>query len=152
MLIKVLCFLLFTTPLCALYNGNPSLPDMPERGLWAAGDDWWGIKIGYEVDSTFSKRVKIKERISSVKDLFDQYTSYKQLGVFTFNIIDRFEIYGLLGAMKLKIAQRPIQNTRLEYETDNQMIWGIGGRIVLVYWEDAELFVRGVLIEKIFHA
>jgi len=136
MLLKIVCFILFTVPLCALYNGNPSLPDMPERGLWAAGDEWWGIKIGYELDSTFSKRVKIKERQSSVKDLFDQYKSSKQLGVFTFNIIDRFEIYGLLGAMKLKMAQRPVQNVRLEYETDSQMIWGIGGRVVLVYWEE----------------
>lgn len=136
MQILMLCFLVFTMPLCALYNGNPSLPDMPERGVTTAIDDWWSIKIGYEIDKTFSKRVKVKDRVSSVKDLFDQYKSYKQLGIFTFNIIDRFEIYGLLGSMKLTMAQRPIDSVRLEYETDSQMVWGIGGRVVLVYWEE----------------
>ena len=106
MLRTLICFILLSTPLCALYNGNPSLPDMPERGLWATGDDWWGIKMGYELDGTFSKRIKIKKRKSSIKDLFDQYQSLKQFGVLTFNIIDRFEVYGLLGAMKIDMAQR----------------------------------------------
>jgi major outer membrane protein len=109
---------------------------MPERGLWATGDDWWGIKVGYELDGTFSKRIKIKKRKSSIKDLFDQYQSLKQFGVLTFNIIDRFEVYGLLGAMKIDMAQRPVRNIRVEYETDSQLIWGVGGRVVLVYWEE----------------
>ena len=54
----------------------------------------------------------------------------------TFNIIDRFEVYGLLGAMKIDMAQRPVRNIRVEYETDSQLIWGVGGRVVLVYWEE----------------
>lgn len=136
MLRKLICFILLSAPLCALYNGNPSFPDMPERGLWAPVDDWWGIKVGYEIDGTFSKRIKIKKRKSSIKDLFDQYQSLKQFGVFTFNIIDRFEIYGLLGAMKIDMTQRPVRPVRVEYETDSQLIWGVGGRVVLVYWEE----------------
>lgn len=129
-------------PLCALYNGNPSLPDMPERGLWAAQDDWGSFKLGYELDGTFSKRVKVKQRRSSRKDLFDEYRSQKQLGVLTFNLIDRFEIYALLGAMKLKFSQRPVRTVRMQYQTDSQLIWGVGGRVVLVYWEEVILGVN----------
>jgi major outer membrane protein len=109
---------------------------MPERGVWGGRDSWWGVKLGYEIDATLSKRTKVKERHSSIKDLFDQYTSIKQLGVLTFNIIDRFELYGLIGAMKLRMVQRPIDRVRLAYETSNQCIGGIGGRFILVYWEE----------------
>ena len=148
--------LFFSFPLFALYNGNPSLPGMPELGLWISNDDWWGIKVGYEWDDTFEKRVKIDDRESSINDRYDTYCSIKNIGVLTFNVIDRFEMYGLLGAMKLDLSQRPIKGTRLQYQTDSQLMWGVGGRIILVYWEEMIMGVNALycgshlIVDQIF--
>ena len=144
MYVKIFLLLFFTTPLVALYNGNPSLPDMPEQGLFTRGDQCFGVKLGYELDATFSKRVKfdVEQQGSKIKDLLDTYHSTKQLGVITFNLIDRFEIYTLLGSMKLKMSQRPFKGSYVEYETDNELIWGVGGRVVLVYWDEVILGVN----------
>lgn len=137
-------FLFFSLPLFALYNGNPSQPDMPEIGLWISNDDWWGIKLGYEWDDTFEKRVKIDDRESSVNDRIDTFCAMKNIGTVTFNVIDRFEVYGLLGAIKLDLAQRPTRTSRLQYQTDSQLMWGVGGRIILVYWEEMIMGVNAL--------
>lgn len=137
-------FFLFSLPLFAIYNGNPSQPNMPELGIWISNDDWWGIKLGYEWDNTFEKRVKVEERHSSIRDRFDTYNSVTNFGVFTFNASDRFEVYGKLGAMKLELAGRPTDNVKLLYTTDNQLCWAVGGRIILVYWEEVVMGVNAL--------
>ena len=138
-----LCFFV-SFPLFALYNGNPSAANMPELGLFVSNDDWWGIKLGYEWDNTFDKRAKIDNRQSSVRDRYDSYASIKNQGVLTFNVSDRFEFYAKLGVMKLEIAQRPTDALRLQYFTDNQLLWTVGGRIILVYWEEMVMGVNAL--------
>ncbi len=117
---------------------------MPELGLWVSNDDWWGVKLGYEWDNTFDKRVKVENRQSSVRDRYDIYASFKNQGVLTFNVSDRIECYAKLGVMKLKITQRPINTTHLQYFTDNQLLWTIGGRIILVYWEEMVMGINAL--------
>lgn len=146
-----LLFTLLCTPLFALYNGNPSLPDMPEVGIWISNDDWWGIKLGYEWDNVFEKRVKVKERSSSVRERLDRYSTRKNEGVLTFNVSDRFEFYGKLGVMKLGLSQRPTNTVKLDYRTDNQFLWGAGGRIILVYWEEMVLGVNALYSGSFMH-
>lgn len=151
MKIWTLLFTFVFIPLFALYNGSPSQPDIPEVGIWISNDDWWGIKIGYEWDNIFEKRVKVKERISSVRERFDRYSTRKNEGVLTFNVSDRFEFYGKLGAMKLDLSQRPTNTIKLDYHTDNQLLWGAGGRIILVYWEEMVLGVNALYSGSFMH-
>lgn len=132
------------TPLFALYNGNPSEPDMPEIGIWISSHEWWGIKLGYEWDMTSQKKIKVRERVTSIRERFDCYSSLKNEGVLTFNVSDRFEVYGKLGVMKLELSHRPTDMTRLDYRSDNQLLWGGGGRVVLVYWEEMVLGVNAL--------
>lgn len=142
---KQLFLLVFMTlPLFALYNGNPSQPNMPETGIWISDDDWWGIKLGYEWDNTFDKRAKVEERHSSIRDRYDTFATVKNQGTFTFNVSDRFEFYGKLGVMKLELEQRPTNTTCLQYHTDNQFLWSFGGRIILVYWEEMVMGVNAL--------
>lgn len=133
---KLWIFLLLTPALFALYNGNPSLPNMPEEGIWSSNDAWWGIKLGYEWDRTFDKKVKVDGRESSIRERFDTYKSLKNQGTLTFNASDRFELYGKLGVMKIDLAQRPTDTVLMEYQTNSQFMWGVGGRIILVYWDE----------------
>ena len=154
--IFLLLNLIFSLPLFALYNGNPSQPDMPELGLWISSDDWWGFKMGYQWDDTFEKRVKVEDpqtTASSIKtkDLFDKYQAYKNFGVFTFNVIDRFEIYGELGTMKATLSARPLRTTRIQFETDSYLAWGVGGRIVLLYWEEMIMGVSALYNGSFLH-
>lgn len=144
MKIWTLVLTLLFTPLFALYNGNPSNPDMPEEGIWISNDYWWGFKLGYEWDYTFEKKIKVEERASSVRERFDTYCARKNEGALIFNVSDRFEIYGKLGVMKLDLTHRPTNTTKLDYFTDNQFLWGVGGRIILVYWEEIVMGVNGI--------
>jgi hypothetical protein len=134
----------FTFPLFALYNGNPAEPAMPERGIWISTDDWWGIKLDYEWDQVYEKKIKVEERISSKRERFDRFFSQKNEGLMVFNISDRIEIYGKLGVMKLNLSQRPNDEVRLNYHTDNQFLWGFGGRVILVYWEEVVMGVNAL--------
>jgi major outer membrane protein len=137
-------FLLLSTSLFAIHNGNPSEPNMPELGAFISCDDWWGFKLGYEWDYTFDKRVKIRDRKSSVRERFDHYISTSNKGALTFNVSDRFEFYAKLGVDKLELSQRPNDSVRLEYFTDNQLAWYAGGRIILVYWEEMVMGVNAL--------
>ena len=146
---KAIFFLVVTSlPLFALYNGNPAEPSMPETGLWISNDDWWGVKVGYLWDQTFEKRIKVRERISSVRERFDTYFSTKNEGILTFNVSDRVEIYGRLGAMKLKLSQRPTDFVKLDYQTDSQFLWGVGGRVILVYWNEMVMGVNALYTDS----
>ncbi|NRA90350.1 MAG: hypothetical protein HRU43_04400 [Simkaniaceae bacterium] len=46
--------------------------------------------------------------------------------------------------MKLELAQRPTKTVRLQYFTDNQLLWSVGGRIILVYWEEMVMGVNAL--------
>lgn len=142
---------LLITPVFALYNGNPSQPDMPEIGLWISNDNWWGFKLGYEWDYTFEKRIKVEDRRSSVRERFDTYCTRKNEGTLIFNVSDRFEVYGKLGSMKLDLSQRATNTVKLDYHTDNQFLWGIGGRIILVYWEEMVMGVNALYSGSYMH-
>ena len=79
-------FLLLFTSLFAIHNGNPSEPNMPELGAFISCDEWWGFKLGYEWDYTFDKRVKIRDRKSSVRKRFDHYILTSNKAALTFDI------------------------------------------------------------------
>ncbi len=141
----LLLLTLLATPLFALYNGNPSAPNMPELGLYIDNASWWGIKWGYQWDYTFNKWIKIDNpQKSKVRDVWDNYQAYKNFGVFTFNWIDRVEASAQLGAMSAQLATRPLPNIREGFETKEQMAWGAGGRIILVYWEELVMGVNAI--------
>ncbi|MCP5505540.1 MAG: hypothetical protein H7A38_01480 [Chlamydiales bacterium] len=117
---------------------------MPELGVWISKDNWWGVKLGYQWDQTYEKRIKVEERISSVRERFDKYFSRKNEAVLIFNASDRFEVYGRLGVMKLDLSQRPTDDVKLNYHTDNQFLWGVGGRVILVYWDEVVMGVNAL--------
>ncbi len=144
MKLLLILFSFLTMPLFALYNGNPSQPDMPELGVWISNNDWWGIKLGYEWDDTFEKKIKVEHRDSSVRERFDTYATRKNEGALTFNVSDRFEVYGKLGVMKLDLSQRPVNTVKIDYHTDNELLWSFGGRVILVYWEEMVMGVNAL--------
>lgn len=87
-----LSLLFYSSSVFALYNGSPTLPEMPEQGFFSAPDHALSFKVGYEGDFTFGRHLQI----SSVSDpqIYSQFNSAS----LTLGFINRIEVYALLGA------------------------------------------------------
>ncbi|MCH9614566.1 MAG: hypothetical protein SP1CHLAM54_14730 [Chlamydiia bacterium] len=122
-----LLILIGLTPfsLSALFNGNPALPEIPEKGIFLPANCMGGAKLGYQGDFVFK-----------TDDHF-QYQMHQ--GVLTANIMDRVEIFGSLGALKGKLSY-PRGST---FHTDFNATWGAGGRVLLIYWNQLVMGVNG---------
>src|SRR5579862_7597158 len=45
--------------LLALYNGNPSAPLLPERGMWSSERGWLGVKAGYQFNDQYDRKLHL---------------------------------------------------------------------------------------------
>jgi hypothetical protein len=130
-------FFFFVSSLCglpvhALYNGNPLSPMIPEEGFFLAKEGWFGIKTGYEYDHVFSKSLRMAKGCK--KKNVDDFKLSSNLGVLTFSICDRAELYGKAGVTQLSFSDRPHHGTKIHYDADNHFSWGVGGRAILGFW------------------
>jgi hypothetical protein len=133
----------------ALYNGNPSFPMMPETGLFISKDQWFGLKVGYEFDWVYDRRLRMEgQRLEHCSKKVQTYESFSNFGVITLNFNDRVEIFGTLGAMSNEISQRPFSETKISYHTDAQFTWGVGGRAILAYWGDLQVSVNAAYVKS----
>ncbi len=130
-----------TNWVCALYNGNPSLPMMPERGLFFSKEAWITLKTGYEWDDLFDRKLILEEHRPHLKRQAKKYEAMGNFGVLTLGCNDRVELYGVLGSVKANLDYHPYSNDRLKIETDCHFAWMVGGRAILAYWGDVQLGV-----------
>jgi len=137
MKIVALALCMWSLCLYGLYYGSPNLPNTTKEGIIIPQDWFFGLKIGYQNDYVFDKSLKVANRLSAQK--IEVFNYYLQQGEITFNFVDRFEVYGLLGAMKFRIEPRNSGVIRQLYETNNHFSWGFGARGILFEW------ARGVL-------
>ncbi len=127
----------------ALYNGNPSFPMMPERGAFISKNAWLGVKTGYEFDDVYDRKLKLVGQGNPSARKHVQESEYRsQFGVLTLNFADRVEVFTTLGVLSLSVKHRPFKNTQVSYHTDSEFAWGVGGRVLLVYWGDVQLGVN----------
>ncbi len=133
----------------ALYNGNPSFPMMPEQGLFMSQEDWFGIKIGYQCDDVYDRRLKMAHcHVDGQKRKVQEYTSLSNQGVLTFNFNDRAEIFGTLGAMSFEFSQRPFEGTKVSCHTQTHFAWGVGGRAILAYWGNVQIALNAAYLQS----
>jgi len=125
-----------TLHLTALYQGNPSLPEIIDKGFFLPGDLFMGIRAGYQHDQVFDRdlnaRGKIKGEVSKVSQEYDQ-------GVLTLNFMDRVELFGSAGAMSIFVTDRQkigAIHYQTEYQSKYQFTWGAGIRAALINWKD----------------
>lgn len=141
---KKICFLiaaLFSSfQLHALYQSNPSTPDLIDEGFFLAKDAFMAVKAGYQRDQVFDRKLKAKGHIhgeiSEVAQLYDQ-------GVLIFNFMDRVELFGSAGSMSVHITdtQKVMSGGMLlpfqfEYQTHNDFTWGAGLRAAIIEWSN----------------
>ncbi len=129
---KLFCLLFIPIAAHALYFGNPSAPDMIEEGFFFCSENWGSIKLGYEGDYCFDRKLRSKD---GVEGRIDKFSYLMNQGVVTFNILDLMEIYGSVGAMNAFISHRPEPNhEQREYQTSDRLTWGGGTKIELFHW------------------
>ena len=146
-----LFFLLLLIPInaIALYDGNPSLPMMPEHGFFISKEDWLGLKIGYLFDYVYDRKLHldgIDQGLSRKK--VQKYESLSNFGSITANFNDRVEVFGLLGVMSSELSQKPFSNTKITYHSNNQFAWGVGGRAIVAYWGDLQFCVNAQYVKS----
>ena len=147
-----LVFLLFFNLIYGIYNGNPSEPDMPELGIHISNENWWGIKVGYLLDHTFWKKVDFSDpqtvEALGIEQLINDISAscqfQKNSAVLTFNIIDRVELFTHLGSMNMTFKSFLKDSTSVLYKAKDQFFWGVGGRIILVYWAEVVMGVNAL--------
>ncbi len=140
-LVFFLLALIFSSTLQALYNGNPSLTESIEEGLFFSKDCQYSMKIGLQSDYVLDRRLK---GMHEAKGQIDNFTILQNQGVFTLNMQDRIEAYGSAGAFSAEFAHEPkLDSQRREYGTHDHFTWGAGARAVVFHWGNVLMGIDG---------
>ncbi len=151
MLLQRLFFFLFifSSQAFALYNGDPSFPMMPEQSLLFSREEWFGIKVGYQFDGVYDRRLRVVHRHSAdQRKRVQQYDSLSNQGVLTFNFNDRVELFGSAGVMSFNLTQRAFEDIKVTYDSETHLAWGIGGRAILAYWGDLQIGLNAAYLQS----
>ena len=74
--------------------GNTAAPQILEDGFFIPSDCWVDLRAGYEGDFVTDGRMKQRKQGSGRVDDYSQNTNS---GTITLNILDRLDLYGVLG-------------------------------------------------------
>ncbi len=125
----------------ALYMGNPAEPEIIEKGMFIPQDAVISVKIGYQGDFIFDRRLRAYD---GVQGRMDRFNVHSDQGVLTLSFFDRLDIYGSVGALETNFSHRPKPgHQRREYESGSQMTWGVGGRAILFKWGNTDVGMQG---------
>ncbi len=141
--LRIFLSLLFScASLSALYQSNPSTPEIIDEGFFLDKDLFMAIRIGYQHDQIFDRRLKVSQMPGKMHEV----TQYYDQGVLTLNFMDRVEFFGSVGAMNINVNERQpdaITITSLPsltppyqviYQTHNNLTWGAGVRADIIDW------------------
>ena len=139
---KIALLILMITSLNGAPVGNTAAPKILQKGFFTSSESWVDIRLGYEGDFVADGRL---EQCNERVDCFKQITNS---GTLTLNILDRIDVYGVLGATKPTADWRVVLRTdgtvhRIQLETNNALLWAIGGRAILSEWGNASLGFGG---------
>ncbi|MCH9611850.1 MAG: hypothetical protein S4CHLAM102_03240 [Chlamydiia bacterium] len=120
--------LLFSTQIFAYYSGNPSTPNLMQSGLFTDENQGWvGGGLGYIFDQINDRKVRLK---TGSRNDFDRFEITSNMGQVYFLIVNRFMGYGLLGAQEFSATQTSNPTTILQYISQENFSWGVGGKVL----------------------
>ena len=136
--------LLVFTSLSAAPVGNPAAPALVRKGLIVSSDDW-SFRLGYEGDFVADGRMG---QFDQGQGRVDQYQQNTHSGVVTLNLVGRLDLYGVLGSSRTEadwrfedMAAETI--ARIDMETEQNFLWGVGARAILYEWCNTFLGLGG---------
>jgi hypothetical protein len=135
---KIFLSILLLAPFSAhaLYNGNPVLPQMPRDNLFLNKECPISLKINYEGDFLLGRKIKS----SAIES--PSFRSMLNGGEFSFGILDRVELYTLLGAFKNKVSGEK-NGSDFHIKTKESFGGQIGVRALAIFWGDIKVGLDG---------
>lgn len=133
MRISFIYFIFFTSSsVFALYNGSPTLPEMPENALFLPKDSGISLKANYEGDLVLGRNLKA----SSLADLnIHSLFNGAEIAV---GFIDRVELYTLLGGFNGNVSAYQ-GSSFLKFKIKESFGGEIGVRAIAVFWGETKL-------------
>jgi len=121
-----------TSSAFALYNGSPSLPEMPENTLFFPKDSGFSLKTNYEGDLVLGRNITASSFSNpNIHSLFNG-------AEVTFGFIDRVELYTLLGGFNSTVSA--FQGSSYCKLKINESFGGaIGIRAIGIFWGETKL-------------
>jgi hypothetical protein len=124
--------------------GNAAAPELIEQGFFIP-NCWWGnVRLGYEGDFVSDGKM---EQYAQGYGKVDSYEQQTNSGVITFNILERIDLFTVLGASRTNADWRFVDQLngvhRIEMETNYGFLWGVGARGILYEEEDICLTLGG---------
>lgn len=128
-------FLSYSVFSFALYNGSPSLPEMPENGFFLSKDSALAVKTGYEGDFLFGRNFKISSSLSNsgIHSMFNA-------GVLTLGFVNRAEVYSCLGATQTQVTFTSLHE-KIRLKTNQNFGGELGIRANTPIWGDMKFGV-----------
>ena len=123
-----------SVPVFALYNGSPTLPQMPENTIFLDENSPFAAKISYEADVLLSRRSEAPD-YSNIG-----LQSFFQGAEISWGFIDRVELYMLLGEEKISFSGLK-KGREIKIDTDAGFGGDIGIRSLIAFWGETKLGV-----------
>lgn len=116
-----------SAPLVALYNGSPSLPQMPEKDLWISSLSPFSAKVCVQHENLWHRGITVSSCTSPYI-----HSSLNGAGI-SWGFIDRVEAYVLLGSEKITLRAEQ-EGHSFQIKTSPSFGGEIGVRATAVTW------------------
>src|SRR3989344_7857549 len=123
------------SPLWAAPVGDPAYPQLIRQGFFIPQSSCIDGRSGYEGDFVSDARLEqYKQGVGRV----DSYQQGTNSGTVTINIVNRLDLYTILGSSRAQADWRFTDTSgevhRIELETLYDFLWGLGARAILYEW------------------
>lgn len=133
--------------LFSLNVGNPYSPEILRKGIFLKRYYPVSARAGYEGNFVPEHRMK---QVEEGNGRVDSFSFYGNSGSITFNVVERVDIYALLGEGKIEAKWRftfdGITN-RVVAKSDPDLFWALGTNALLLHWGKVSLGVGGKYME-----
>ena len=121
-----------STSAIALYNGSPTLPEMPENAFFLPEDSGFSLKTNYEGDLVLGRNIKA----SSFSNL-NMHSLFNGAEV-AFGFVERVEIYTLLGGFNSTVSLFQ-DSSYCKIKIKESFGGAIGCRAIGIFWGETKL-------------
>ncbi len=131
---RVFTFLSFliTSSAFALYNGSPTLPEMPENAFFLPKDSAFSLKANYEGDLVLGRNLKASSFSDpNIHSLFNG-------AEVSFGFIDRVELYTLLGGFNSTVSAFQ-DSSYCKFKIKESFGGAVGVRAIGIFWGETKL-------------
>ncbi len=140
-IIVIIFILICSSFLYAAPVGNPFSPEVIEEGFFISPASWINFRLGYEGNFVSDARM---EKQDTSDEKVDNFKIDINGGSFTLNLQNRIDLYGVLGASRIRSDWRYTNAnvvSRIEIETNYRFAYSVGGRAILYQWGNTALDV-----------